>query len=369
MWIRVCALLGISLGLAGLGVFGSILSPCDYAPGQSSFTTFSVQGSLQWVNGPLTTDGDASLHGTAKASFNRFYQTDSFGYEFDGQGNLQGSLSSFDADLSLSGDAKWYRDAQMFFVGALESQLNTSGDSTTDLTGGVGYGRFRDVTPLVQAIRIQDGLLDLGSLLAPIERDVLNQVAQTIADVGISSDEKMVRIENLIDATGLVRDQKLGAEGLLVIERVMNDAGEGRLCGWDVQGRIGVTLHGTRALSEAFVLNANYANVPDPISQWRLSLRFISGLGVFESYAIDASATYLRRLGDQWRLKAGYTYHRDWDWSQPDNRFDLHNLSASVSWQFTDQLSLKVNGEIKYRTGDKELSESIVILFDYSVTR
>jgi hypothetical protein len=359
-------LIGAAL-VAGTPVLCAALSPCEYEPAESVFTSLSVQGNLQWFDDAYTDDRSSVLHTALSGDFSRFYQSQAFGYEVNAVGAFAWSLEQVDLHVSASGDTKWYIDALLFGIGAVEVSVGEEQGPVLDVTAGIGVGRFRDVTPLAQAIRAQDRLLDEGILLAPIGNEALSAIALAIAEPGLSAAEQLIDIETRLLNTGLLQEGTLGARGLLEVERVLNDPGEGRLCGWDVQGRVGLGLRADAPPSEVLVFTGNYAFVPDPISQWRGSVRCSSRLKTLSEPGIDLSLGYLRRLGDQWKVRVGYAYSRDQGWSAPDAVVDRHRVWAALAVQLSSRLSLRVDGELRYGSGDEEMTTTLFVHLDYDV--
>jgi hypothetical protein len=365
-WTRIRPLTLAVLCLLAYGAH-AVLSPCDFVPTQSELTSFSIQGSLQAYDDPYEDDRENIVHSSVAADFARFFQSESFGYETNVTGSFDWNPTQVDLAVSASGDAKWYVDPLVFGIGAVEVSAGEEEGPMLDVTAGVGVGRFRDVTPLAQAIRVQNALLDEGMLLAPLEDQVLHEVAQTLGEPSLSPAERLVAAEELLLATGLLREGALGAQGLLEIERVVDDPGEGRLCGWDAQGRIGVALRPDAPPSEALVLSGNFAFVPDPISQWRGSARWISRVKMPSEHAINLSLSYLRRMGEQWKVRVGYAYSQDQGWSSLDAAVNQHRAWATIGVQLSSRLSLRVDGELHHETGDEELTKTLFVHLDYDV--
>ena len=163
--------------------------------------------------------------------------------------------------------------------------------------GGIGTGRFRDVTPLAQAIRIQNDLLDLGELLAPVGDDALLDLAQVLGEVGPTDDEKVVQLVERLIGTGLVPGNELGVRGLLAVEEILTST-ETRLCGNDIQARLGASamLSPTFNLSATGTLLVRYAAVPDPVSQFDSSAEAKIRLARPEEMSIESDISYARSL-------------------------------------------------------------------------
>jgi hypothetical protein len=359
IWLTVA---GVFVGACPAG---AVLTPCDYAPVESSSLDLSIQGNGQWYNDPFIDNRNNVLYLTLSGDLSRFYQSSIFGYEVTSTGSLAWSPGHSDAALDASGNAKYYLGDLPFAVGVADASFASSAVPSLDLTIGFGYGRFRDVTPLAQAIRIQNDLLDYGFLLAPVEDDVLLQLAGVLADTSLTPSDQLVRVEEILTATNLLSEGGLGARGLLRVDQLISSPGDPRLCGWDVQARVGVTFARLEPVRDALVLSADYAIVPDPVSQWRFSAQLTTGVSTLSEYEFETNVTYLRRLGDQWRLRSGYDFTRQ----DPGtgSATDHHRLWGSLLVQLTNRLHLRIDAEIRYGTGDEEMTETLGINVEFDV--
>jgi hypothetical protein len=363
--MRRASLVGVTLMacvIAGISA-SAVLTPCDYNPAESSSIELSLLGNGQWYNDPYLDNRNNMLYVTLSGDFSRFYQSSLFGYEITSTGGLAWSPGHSDTSLDASGNAKYYFGDLPFAVGVVDTSLASGTAPSLDLTVGFGYGRFSDVTPLALAIRIQNDLLDVGLLLAPLEDAVLLQIADAIADASLSSDERLVELENILTGTRLLVEGGLGARGLLQIDQLLSSPGDPRLCGWDVQARAGVTLSQLEPVHDTLALSADYAIVPDPISQWRFSAQLTTGVSSLAEYQFEATITYLRRLGDQWRLRSGYDFTHQV--SMTASATDSHRLWGSLLISLTHRLHLRIDAELRYATGDEEVTETLGINVEF----
>ena len=350
-----------------------LLSPCAYTPAESRLTQLAVQGSFQLYDDPYRDDRNSAFTGTLQADFTRLLDSERFGYRLDGRGRIGLSPSGLDPQLQGSGSFKRYlsdadRGDDRFAVGAVEVRLARAALPYLNVTGGLGLGRFRDVTPLAKAIRIHDQLLDRGALLGPLPPEKLLEIAREIGRPGRSAGEVLERIESLIEATGLVGDEGLGARDLLEIEQILTSREEARLCGWEFQGGVGFEVSGAGpeapALHEALVLSGRYAQVPDPLTQWTASARWTSGFDPLARYALQVTASYGRQLASG-HLRLRYTFTRDR--LSNEQPLDRHQLSGTLTLPISLNFSLVIQGEIVYQTGFEEPAESLTVQFSYDV--
>ena len=368
-FIATCFFLTACL-VIGPGIQAAISTPCDYLPAESRLKNLNLQGSLQWLDDPFLSDTYDVLAGGLSADFVRLFESLSFGYRLEGKVDLSFSAAAFSLELNAGSNFKWYVRGDTFAIGAVDTRYGETEGMGLDITGGLGYGRFRDVTPLSRAIRIQNMLLDERFLLAPLTDEVLQTMARTLGRVDVALPDKIVTLEGLLLETGLVQGGDLGARGLFLLEEIANAPVEARLCGWDMQFRLGVAARGfpSAQISEAVVLSGNYAIVPDPVSQFQASARYLTRLTDLDRYFLEGSLFYGRRFRENWRIRAGYDLSLDCLWDEVDEALEYdHSVWFSFLGQLSANLSVAIGGELSYQTGDEELTKSLTVQFSYDV--
>jgi hypothetical protein len=370
VWRRKRGLVWVSLVGLAVPFAGASQSPCDFTPAESHYAHLNVQSSYQWFEDQFSPPHTSASTGSLLVDSSEIYDSVASGYELDGNSRIAFSPTGLDLSLTGSGNLKNYLQEDTFGIGALSLRLTLSEGFEGELTGGIGTGRFRDVTPLAKAIRIQNQFLDEGILVGPMADDLLQAVAQAIGAVGPSSSERLATLERQVEATGLVQGGTLGAHALTEIEDILASTEEARLCGWDVQARAGIAVSVVPelTLSEAIALSWNYAVVPDPVSQWQASANWVSGLRFFDRYAFTASVSYGRRFGDIWRIRASYDFSRDLLWNSAHTTpFDHHLASATLISQLSAQLSLTASFELEFETGYDQPTKTLTLHLSYDV--
>lgn len=340
-----------------------VLSVCDYEPPESRISNLSLQGSFNWYDDPFVDDRNRAISAGLTADYSGLYNSASFGRQFDALAELRGADSGWTIDFTGSGSLQSFFDADIFGVGAFGIDASSQSGLEVDLTAGIGKGRFRDVTPLALAIRIQDALLDLGELLAPVSNDTLLDLAQILGEIGPTDDERIVRLAERLRATELIRGDELDVRGLLAIEDALAAGDATRLCGRDMQARIGASamLLPEISLAATGVLLVHYAVVPDPVSQLEANAEAKIRLAHPEQLNVDADLSYVRRLPDGWTARADYRLRIDRMWSDLSATALSHALSASLTTQIFGAVGLSLVADVRYKTGDEELTTSLAV--------
>lgn len=362
----ICVTLVALVGFAG-GAMAQplVLSPCDYTPAESRVLRLDIQGHAQWFSAP-TPETPNSLSGSVQATYHQLADRASFGYRLEGKGRLGFDNAGFSMTGSTSDQFKRYVRGDLFAVGAINAELSAAVPSV-DLTAGGGIGRFRDVTPLAKAIRLQNGLLDIGALRGPLLPEILQEIAQVVGRQGVPLKDALDQVETLIEATGLAAGGNLDAQALLLIQEIVTSTAEARFCGWDAQASVGLEVPDltTPRIREAIVLGSNYALVPDPVSQLTVEARWLSGIEIFARYSLRASISYRRRIRENLRIQGGYTFTRDREKEGAPQ--DRHQLGGTLGVQLAPGLSLTLNGELRYQTENEEPLGRLAVQFSYDV--
>jgi hypothetical protein len=342
------------------------LSVCQYEPPESRVSNLSLQGSFNWYDGPFADDRNRAISAGLTADYSGLYNSASFGRQFDARGELRGTDSGWTIDFTGSGSLQSFFDADLFGVGAFGIDASNLSDLEVDLTAGIGKGRFRDVTPLALAIRIQNSLLDLGELLAPASNDTLLDLAQIIGEIGPTDDERIVSIANRLKTTGLIQGGEPSVRGLLAIEDALAASDATRLCGRDVEARIGASamLVPEFSIAATGILLVHYAIVPDPVSQFEASAEAKMRLTHPEQLNVDADVSYVRRLPDGWTARADYRLRIDRMWSNLSATALSHALSASLTTKIFGTVGLSLVADARYKTGDEELTTSLAVYLE-----
>jgi hypothetical protein len=338
------------------------LSVCQYEPPESTFRNLSLQGSFNWYDGPFTDDRDRSLSAGFLADYSWLYDSATFGQQLDARTDLKGVSSGWTIDFAGSGSLQSFFRDDLFMVGAFDIDATSDSALEVNLTAGIGKGRFRDVTPLALSIRVQNVLLDLGELLAPVENETLLDLAQIIGEIGPTKDERLVNIGDRLVETGLLLDDDISIRGLLAIGDAIS-ADTTSLCGGDVQARVGASamLLPEFSLAATGVLLFHYAIVPDPVSQFEATATARTRIAHPEQLNADAEVSYARHLPEGWTARADYRLQIDHMWSDLSATALSHALSASLMTRVFSEVGLSIVADLRYATGDEELTTSLTV--------
>lgn len=348
------------------GAQQGVLSVCGYEPPESRVYDLGLQGSFNWYDGPFADDRNRAISASLISDYTSLFASSTSGWALDGRSELRLDGTDWSANLAGSGSLSTFFDDDMFGVGALGFDASTDSAFELDLTGGIGKGRFRDVTPLAQANEIQNTLLDLGELLAPIADTTLLELAQILGGVGPTDEEKVVLLAERLIETDLTPGNEMGVRGLLAIESILNSLDETRLCGYDMQARLGASamfLPGF-SLAATGILQARYAVVPSPVSRFRASAEAKFRLAHPEELNVVADISYSHRLPDGWSGRIDYRLSFDRMWTASDVIAMNHAIFGTLTVQILGSTGLSLVGSAQHRTGDEEITFTLSVFLE-----
>jgi hypothetical protein len=344
---------------------------CGYTPPRSEFRDFKLSANYRYYNDQFADDRDNVNSGSFRASFSRLLDAPAFG--LSQQANLKLDLSkdalSYQADGAMNLRAYLEQTNLFGFVGLEAQGATTFLSPGLRVSAGLGYGRFKDVTALSKALKIQERLLNLKALSAPLPAAVLFELADTIGrrlefpDVA----SLVQRLEEIIEATGFVPQGQLGAVALLRIEEILNETADEKLCGWELRVGMGYELLDPHGGTRDWLTLASfeYALAPAPRSQFKSSLRFSSSLALLEDYVLIAQAHYGFRISESIDAQASYNFVR----TQIKDRtpLDIQSLELRLTFQVQANLNLAVQLEFTLASDFEEWTQGLTITANYDL--
>jgi hypothetical protein len=345
VWI---ALLASVIGCSSLGQ-----TLCDFRMPVSGIADANMSFAYRYVDDATTLGTDESA-GRLSTSYSEIHDSPTFGHSVSLSTDI--ALTDFVPTVWQGNGAASYRyyvsrELPLFvYGGALGTADTALPEPGLELRGGVGYGRFRDVTPLAQAIRISARLVELGATPKPLDEAALQSVAAVIGqrDDFPTVTELVSAIEAEIEAAARV---ELDALALLTIEDEIENPGDQRFCGLIVQGGVGQELldaHGG-SLDVRYVMSADAAYPPTPFNQVRLRASLSSSLDVFADHTLLVVASYDASLLKTASVESKLTMNRVRAPGFPD----LTTFTASTSFSVgTGRSSIIAGVSISHAVGD-----------------
>ncbi|MCS7198454.1 MAG: hypothetical protein NZ930_07250 [Candidatus Bipolaricaulota bacterium] len=369
-------LFAILIALIVCGTEGVFAQPrlgplCGYTPPRSEFRDLKLSANYRYYNDQFADNRDNVNSGSVRASFSRVLDAPTFG--LSQQATLKLDLTkdafTYQADGTLNLRAYIAQTNFFGFIGAETQGATTFVSPGLRVSAGLGYGRFKDVTALSKALKIQERLLGLKAISAPLPATVIFELADTIGRRAEFPDlaSLVQRLEEIIEATGFVPHGQLGAVALLRIEEIINETADEKLCGWELRLGLGYELLAPQGETRDWLTLASfeYALAPAPRSQFKSSLRFGSSLGLLEDYVLIAQAHYSFRITETIDAQATYNFVRTQ--FKARSPLDIQSIDLRLTFQVQANLNLAVQLEFTLASDFEEWTQGLTITANYDL--
>ena len=324
---------------------------CDYHSPQTEISDFKIQFSYHYVNDPYGLQDRDVDEGKLKLAYDRLSESPNVGFEMAAQTDMVISLVGFSSFLaSIEGDIKRYLSPDEPYFGFAGASAESASDyERIGLSSrlGLGYGRFRDVTPLAKAMRIDDRLFVLGSLSEHMNDVDLETLAYEIDSLPLyeSFGDLLDVLQEVIEGSGYVKPGGLDALDIYEIAQIIEDDQLTRYCGGDVRLSLGYEIIDPKGDPNDLLAEAvfNYAFTTTPQEQFLARGSFSSLAGAFEllrTHKIELRLSYDYALNELIAFLAAYAFERErWE----NNPTDRHNLSLTVQVNPTERATMTLD--------------------------
>ncbi len=257
--IVLAAVLSALLVLLTVGGISAQTSPpwMSYSPPESFFMGLDAAGSYQYYRDQFESkEGDVNF-GTLQLRFWQFMDSPTFGYDINAALTLQtkGALgddddpeTTIDLDLNSGGftSVKYYFTPENDLFGYFGITGTASDLDTYSLVGtlGVGYGRFKDATPLQRAGEIERALMAMGDVVQPFGPAFLIALAQETERVHAAEETAAERAERVADfiIENAPGNPVLSPAGVITVNDKLTARVLRRSVGWEVRGGLGYPI-------------------------------------------------------------------------------------------------------------------------------
>lgn len=226
----------------------------SYSPPESFYMGLDAAGSYQYFDDQFLDNRGNVNHGNLKLRFWLFKDSPTYGFDMNAALNIHtkgiGDEIETDVDLSLNSGGytslKYYLSPLYDAFGYLGLTGTAADLEEYSLVGnvGLGFGRFKDVTPLGRAAEIERALMAIEDVDVPFGPEFLVALAQeteTFYDAEETEAERTERIAEYIisNAPG---HPDLSPAGVITINEVLNQSILRRSVGWEVRAGIGYPI-------------------------------------------------------------------------------------------------------------------------------
>ncbi len=344
--------LGLFLGLLMLfTLVGSAMSPCSLRyPNETSFSNANINFFYHHSH-----DGNEDVNlGQLSFAYSQKFNSPMFGFDLSTNDNLYISGLELSSFLGTGeANVKYYfapNDPWFVFAGT-KGKISSSYSNIAglEIRGGLGFGRFYDVTPLSQAMKINAYLMEQGIIAGNLTNATIKSMAYKIAnyDTYDTLGEFLNILQEILEQSPLLHNRKLDAETLIKIGEIVKNETYARWCGGDIKVGLGYEvldpMGGPNDLLA--IADANFGLAIDPWTQFLCQGSFSappSALIQNHCLTLTVGGEYL--ISKEISLSSSYSFLRETRNSIPA---DIHNLCFNVAW--TPAESVNVNLAVSFK--------------------
>ncbi len=273
----------------------------------------------------------------------------------------------FDAQAS---NAFWYGKGEARIQ--QEDPKDYAGIKNPEITvsAGLGYGRVVNVTPMAQAMRLVEALIENGSLSRVPSASTYQKVVQIISQKEMYQKNNPARyaqywVADIEKALGI----NLGASGTIRAYDVLTkEKISTRKHGWDVRAGAGVVAsdfageHGKPLLE----LQANYHLPVSNRTQFSNEARLSAQLDDNDSYVFSNDMGWAYELTDRvdWENKWKFAYEKN----DGSNDIIRNTLTSSFLYEISNSLDYKTSlglSHVDVKDGDSSFDKSLFMGVSY----
>ncbi len=351
--MRRCTAIAL-LALCALTWMGVAVPLCDYQSPKTDLSNMILNFSYQFHNDPYGLEARDISQGQFIVEYVRLFDIPEYGFDISFVNDMTLTADSF-AKYSISADGnykRYFSTEENYFAYAGASSRSSSSYQKLGVVFnlGVGTGRFTDVTPLAKATRINDYLVERGSL----SHDLHNVDLQILAlEIGSSASyeslaELLTVIQEVIENSGLVRLGGLDALDISEITRFIRTEGFARYCGWDLKMGMGYELLDPSGGGNDLLLSGafNYALATTPKAQLLMQGSFSGPLDILMTNRIDLKGSYDYFISNFLSAGATYDFSRE-TWAGLPT--DTHQIAFELELSPVDSANVVAGVFLEYR--------------------
>ncbi len=348
------------------------ISLCDYTIPETTYQDLGLTFSYLFYDDPnLSSEGDISK-GSASGNYTYIYSNPDYSINLNSNANL--SLSDSDLSYNAFGAGRYnfypIVDNNLFLFGGLRVDFS---DGFAEIAGvkattGTGFGRFKNVTPMVKAVLIDQMLIERNAISRHLPEGTLQGIAQNIGAIGPETEIAAVvdDIVTMIERTGAVTVGGLGAIEVLRVRETVENSIDQRLCGWEIRAGAAYEILDPQAGVRDILLDAaaRYAHPFTPYSQLLLEVDFASTFEVTENFTVKGLADYTYKVGENFDTMFQYSLL----YQQGETEAFYHqNFNAKAEVQLNSNMSANANASLTLDSNYEEMAKEISIGLSYEI--
>ena len=351
--MRRCFVIAL-LTACALAWTGVAIPLCDYRSPKTDLSNLTLNFSYQYHNDPYGLEDRDISQGQLDIDYVRLFDIPEYGFDV----SFENAMTISDEDgstyaITADGNYKRYFSTERDVFAYTGVSLRSS--SSFQKLGlsfnlGVGTGRFTDVTPLAQATRINDYLVERGSLtsnLHPVDLQILAlEIGNSVSYESLGA--LVAMIQEVIENSGSARLDGLDALDISEITRFIQKSGFSRYCGWDLKLGLGYELlDPSGGGNDLLFLGAfNYALASTPKAQFLVQGSFSGSPDILMTHRIDVTGSYDYFISNFLSATAAYDFTRETWLGEPT---DVHRMSLELILSPIDTANVVTGVFLEYK--------------------
>ncbi len=345
------------------------ISLCDYRQPETTYQNFDLGFDYHFYDDPLENDEGNINRGNGSGNYDFIFSTPDYSSNLSSNFNFSISDGSVDYDAYGSGRYNLYITPSDFFAFG-GARVDVS-DNFSELAGvkvstGTGYGRFKNVTPLVRSSLIDQMLVERGAIAENLPEEIVKRMGELIGGMGPESEVETIvdEIVSIIESEVELEGSELGAVATLRIREIIERGLEPSLCGWEVRGGLSYEILDPQGEERDILLNAaaRYARPFTPYSQLTLEADVSSTFEI--NYAINGLAKYTYRFSEDFDADFQYSYYYQ---QGKIDYFYRQSFTATGDIQLRKNLGMSVSLGLSDSTSYEEMAKEITVGFSFNL--
>jgi len=351
--MRRCYVIALLVACA-LAWTGTATPLCDYQSPRTNLSDLTLDFSYQYHNDPFGVESRDISQGQFGVDYVRLFDIPEYGFDISFANTMIVSADDRSSYMiTADGNYKRYFSIEQDIFAYAGARLRSSSSYqrlglSFDL--GVGTGRFTDVTPLATATRINDFLVDRGSLTSDLHAIDLQVLAVEIGSSAYESQAALLAvIQEVIESSGFVRLGGLDALDMADITRFIQEEGFSRYCGWDLKIGLGYELLDPSGGDNDLLFSGalNYALATTPKAQLLVQGSFSGPPEILLTHRIDMIGSYDYLISSFLAARATYNFSRE---TWVGETTDTHYMSLEFTLSPVQTANVVVGISLEHRS-------------------
>ncbi|MCF7891128.1 hypothetical protein K9M78_07925 [Candidatus Bipolaricaulota bacterium] len=357
-------------GLSQDATYSDTMSLCDYTIPETTYQSLGLDFNYHYYDDPSLGDEGNINRGSAFGEYNYIYSNPDYSINLDSNASL--SVSRDELTYAATGGARYnayLTETALFGFGGFRMNASSSFAENFGLriSTGSGFGRFKNVTPLVKAVLIRDMLARRRGPFTDIPNQLVSEMAQIIGRIGPekSLDDAVSEITELVESHEELDVDNLDAVEVLRTREIIQEGTDQRLCGWEVRAGLGYEVIDPEGGARDFLVNsaARYARPFTTNSQLTMGIDFTSPFELTETYTINGLVSYNYRFLRNVDTKFQYSLL----YQQGTTLYYNHSFSTTAEIQIRRDLSTSIALNLNDNSDYEEMTKEITVGLSFSL--